>query len=149
MSPTGWEHGGLAAIFTAYLTMHVLHEKLGRVLTGEPGFVLATDPDTVPAPDVAFVRAERLEAAERGFYRGAPDLAVEIISPSDRYTEVEEKVATWLEYGTRMVIVVNPRRRALAVHRSATVVRHLTIDDRLDGEDVVPGWGVAVRDLFA
>ncbi len=149
MSPTGWEHGGLAAIFTAYLTMHVLHEKLGRVLTGEPGFVLATNPDTVLAPDVAFVRAERLEAAEHGFYRGAPDLAVEIISPSDRYTEVEEKVAIWLEYGTRMVVVVNPRRRSLTVHRSATVVRHLTMDDQFDGEDVVPGWGVAVRDLFA
>jgi len=148
MSPTGWEHGGLAAIFTTYLTMHVLHEKLGRVLTGEPGFVLATGPDTVLAPDVAFVRVERLEAAEHGFYRGAPDLAVEIISPSDRYTEVEEKVASWLASGTRMVVVVNPRRRTLTVHRSATAVRHLTVEDRLDGEDVVLGWSLAVRDLF-
>lgn len=149
MSPTGWEHDGLAANFTAYLAMHVLREKLGRVLTGEPGFVLATDPDTVLAPDVAFVRAERLGGAAHGFYRGAPDLAVEIISPSDRYTEVEEKVATWLEYGTRMVIVVNPRRRSLTVYRSMVDVHHLSSDDRLDGEDVVPGWSVAVRDLFA
>ena len=149
LSLSGEERGGLVATFTTYLTMHALREKLGRVLVGKPGFVLATAPDTVLAPDVAFVRAERLGVAGDDFYRGAPDLAVEIISPSDRYTEVDEKVALWLEYGVRMVIVMNPRRRSLAVHRSATMVRQLTIDDRLDGEDVVPGWSVAVRDLFA
>lgn len=83
-----------------------------------------------------------------GYRRGTPDLAVEIVSPHDRYAEVEENVATWLAHGTRLVIVVNPRCQSLAVPRSATDVRHLAADDTLDGGDVVPGWRVPVRDLF-
>ena len=148
MAPSGEVHGGLAATFTTYLNVHVMAQRLGRVFAAETGFLVATDPDTVLAPDVAFVRAERLVAAPSGYHRGVPDLAVEIVSPNDRYTEVDEKVASWLAYGTLMVVVVNPRRRSLAVHCSATSVRQLTIDDRLDGEDVVPGWSLAVRDLF-
>ena len=150
MPPRGEEHGGLAAMFTTYLNSHVIANDLGRVFAAETGFLIATDPDTVRAPDVAFVSAERLRAvgAGTGYRRGAPDLAVEIVSPPDRYMEVEEKVASWLAHGTRMVVVVNPRQRSLAVHRSATTVRHLTIDDTLDGEDVVPGWTLPVRDLF-
>ena len=148
MPLSGEVHGGIAAIFSAYLTMHVLAQRLGRVFAAGTGFLVATDPDTVLAPDVAFVRAERLGTASNGYRRGVPDLAVEIVSPNDRYTEVDEKVASWLDHGTRMVVVVNPRRRALAVHRSAVAVRQLTIEDRLDGEDVVPGWSLSVRDLF-
>ncbi len=148
MSPSGGEHRGIAATFTTYLNMHVRAQRLGWVFAAETGFLVTTDPDTVLAPDVAFVRAERLGVASNGFHRGAPDLAVEIVSPHDRYIEVAEKVASWLGYGTRMVVVVNPRRRSLAVHRSAVAVWHLTVEDRLDGEDVVPGWSLAVRDLF-
>jgi Uma2 family endonuclease len=151
MPPSGEEHGGLAAMFTTYLNGYVLANRLGRVFAAETGFLIATAPDTVRAPDVAFVSAERLRAMPpgSGYRRGAPDLAVEIVSPHDRYTEVEEKVADWLAHDTRMVIVVNPRRRTLAVHRSDTEVRHLTIDDPLDGDDVVPGWTMPVRDLFS
>ncbi|HEY8600683.1 MAG TPA: Uma2 family endonuclease [Thermomicrobiales bacterium] len=150
MSPSGEEHGGLAAMFTTYLNSYVLAHRLGRVFAAETGFLIATDPDTVRAPDVAFVRSEQMRAvgAGTGYRRGAPDLAVEIVSPHDRYTEVEEKVAAWLTHGTRMVVVVNPRRQSLAVHHSATDVRHLTIDDSLDGEDVIPGWSLPLRDLF-
>lgn len=150
MAPTGDEHGGLTAQFTIALGHYVRQHNLGRVVAGEPGFLLTTDPDTVRAPDVAFIRRERVEATgiARGYRQGAPDLAVEIISPNDLYTEVEEKVATWLEHGARMVIVLNPRRRTLAVHRSARETRQLTVADTLDGEDVVPGWRVPVRELF-
>lgn len=148
MAPSGEVHGGIAATFTTYLNVYVLAQRLGRVFAAETGFLVATKPDTVLAPDVAFVSAERLGAVSSGFRHGVPDLAVEIVSPSDRYTEVDEKVALWLAYGTRMVVVVNPRRRSLAVHRSAVAVRHLTVEDRLDGEDVVPDWTLAVRDLF-
>lgn len=150
MAPTGAEHGGTAADFTVDLGRYVRAHQLGRVLTGAPGFLLTTDPDTVRAPDVAFIRRERIEAAGRvtGYWPGTPDLAVEVVSPNDLYTEVAEKVATWLAHGTRMVIVVDPRRRAVAVHRAPTQVRHLTADDVIDGEDVVPGWRLAVRDLF-
>ncbi len=102
------------------------------------------------APDVAFVRRERVLAAGRvdAFWRGAPDLAVEVISPNDLYTEVEDKVAEWLEHGARMVVVVNPRRRTVAVHRPNRPLRVLAIDDTLDGEDVVPGWSLPLRTLF-
>jgi len=104
----------------------------------------------VRAADVAFVRRERLEGVGRvrGYWDGAPDLAVEVISPNDLYTEVDEKVAEWLEYGTRLVFVVNPRRRTVAVHRPGQPVRILSENDLLDGEDVVPGWTLPTRDLF-
>ncbi len=150
MAPSGEEHGTTAATMTIDLGQHVRAHRLGRVLAAETGFLLTTDPDTVRAPDTAFISRERASAAPvRGYRPGAPDLAVEVVSPNDLYTEVAEKVATWLEHGTRMVIVLDPRRRAVAVHRSLTQVRHLTVDDTIDGEDVVPGWTMPVRALFA
>lgn len=151
MTPAGSEHGWIAASVATSLSVHVHAQRLGRVFAAETGFKLTESPDTVRAPDAAFVRRERVEALGRvtGYWPGAPDLAVEIISPDDLYTEVEEKVSTWLAHGTRMVVVVNPRRQTVAVHRSATEVRHLTIDDIIDGEAVVPGWRLPVRELFA
>lgn len=150
MAPSGAEHGEIAATVVAPLRGYVRAHQLGRVFGAETGFLLATNPDTVRAPDAAFVGRERAGAGRvTGYWPGAPDLAVEIVSPGDLYTEVEEKVATWLAHDTRMVIVLNPRRRTATVHRSPTEVRHLTETDVLDGEDVVPGWTVPVRDLFA
>jgi Uma2 family endonuclease len=104
----------------------------------------------VRAPDAAFIARQRVEAAGdvKGYWPGAPDLVVEVISPNDLYTEVEEKVADWLNAGTRMVIVVNPRRRSVNVHCPAADVRVLTENDTLDGDDVVPGWTLPVRDIF-
>jgi Uma2 family endonuclease len=129
---------------------HVEAHGLGEVATNEPGFLLTTNPDTVRAPDVAFVRRERLDRVnpERGYYPGPPDLTIEVISPNDLYDEVDEKVAEWLEHGTRMVLVVNPRRKSIAVHRPGRDVRIRGIEDTLDGEDVVPGWTLPIRDLF-
>lgn len=151
MAPTGEEHAGITALFTTFLTQYVLAHRLGRVVTGEPGFLLATDPDTVRAPDVAFVNHERIEATGTvtGYRRGAPDLAVEVISPNDRYTDVEEKVATWLEHGARLVVVVNPRGRTVTVYRPPQRIRHLTVADTLEGEEVVPGWSLPLRELFS
>ena len=150
MPPGGWGHGRDSSKLDRSLGNHVEAHGLGEVATNEPGFLLTTDPDTVRAPDVAFVRSERLAGAnpERGYYPGVPDLAVEVISPNDLYTEVDEKVGEWLEHGTRMVLVVNPRRRTVAVHRPGRDVRILGVEDTLDGEDVVPGWTMKVRDLF-
>ena len=149
MPPSGAEHGGLAAHVTVVLGQHVRAHGLGRVLAAETGFLLTTNPDTVRAPDVAFISWARATAPPVPDYQpGPPDLAVEVVSPDDLYTEVEEKVAMWLEHGTQMVIVINPRRRTVAVHRSPTQIRYLTVADTLDGEDVVPGWALPVRDLF-
>jgi len=150
MPPAGWGHGEETSVIDGSLGSYVRMHRLGRVLVGDPGFLLTTAPDTVRAPDVAFIRQERIPAglSRRGYFPGAPDLAVEVISPNDLYTEVDEKVGEWLEHGTLLVFVVNPRRRTVAIHRPGQSVRILGIDDTLDGEDVVPGWSLAVRDLF-
>ena len=150
MSPAGHQHGRIALNVSASLFQHTRRHNLGTVYAAETGFLLAADPDLVRAPDAAFIRRERVEAAgeEEGFWRGSPDLAVEVISPFDSYAEVEEKVGDWLDAGTRMVLVVNPRTSTASVYRSRDDIHILTTDDVLDGGDVVPGWAVPVGDLF-
>jgi Uma2 family endonuclease len=150
MPPAGGEHGGIAMHVGASLYQSVTAQDLGRVYAAETGFLLATNPDTVLAPDAAFVRSERLAqiADATGFIPGAPDLAVEVISPSDTYTEVEEKVVLWLHHGTRMVVTINPRRRSVTVYRPDRPVLFLSEQDELSGDDVVPGWSIRVHDLF-
>ena len=151
MAPAGSEHGEVASDINTSLNLYVKANGLGRTYAAETGFFLGTDPDHVRAPDVAFVRRERTEAIGRpdGYWPEAPDLAIEVISPNDRYTEVDEKVADWLAAGTRMVVVVNPRNKTVKVHRSPTDVATLTIADILDGSDVVPGWQMPITDIFA
>jgi Uma2 family endonuclease len=150
MAPPGFPHGRSATRFGRSLDRHVEANQLGEVHTSEIGFRLTSDPDTVRVPDVAFLSREQLQAAGAvpGYFPGAPALVVEVISPNDRYTEVDEKVAEWLEHGTQLVFVVNPRRRTVAVHRPGKPMHTLGMDDTLSGEDVVPGWSLAVRDLF-
>jgi Uma2 family endonuclease len=151
MAPSGSQHGRVTVRVTVPLGQHVEAHELGVVFGAETGFWIAENPDTVRAPDVAFGRRERAEAIGdvTGYWPGAPDLAVEVISPSDLYTELDEKVAMWLERGARMVLVVNPRRRTVAVHRPGGQVRLLAESDEIDSEDVVPGWKLPVRELFA
>jgi Uma2 family endonuclease len=145
----GEEHAWLAANVTVLLFDYVRANRLGRVY-GRVGCMLERDPDTVRAPDVAFIRQDRLAERPRpGYWEGAPDLVVEVISPNDRYTEVDEKIAAWLDHGARMVLAVNPRRRTVLVHRPGQPPRLLTEDDTLDGADVVPGWQLPVREIFS
>lgn len=149
--PPGEEHGVVAAEILISLGSHVRAHGLGRVHAAETGFRIGTDPDTVLAPDAAFVSRERIEEAAvgKGYRLGAPDLVVEVVSPGDTFGRVEAKVARWLEAGCRMVVVVNPERHAATVYRSLSDVRLLTESDELDGGDVVPGWRLPVRELFA
>jgi len=151
MTPAGDEHGHIAMDVGTSLNVHVKANGLGRVYAAETGFKLASDPDTVRAPDAAFVRRERLEGSGRltGFREGAPDLAVEVVSPNDRHAEVVEKALAWLEAGCRMVLVVDPERRVVTVYRSREEIRVLVEGDTLDGADVVPGWRLPLRELFA
>jgi Uma2 family endonuclease len=150
MPPAGGEHGSIAMHLGASLYQAVTAQNLGRVYGAETGFLLASSPDTVLAPGVAFVHGEWLVqmADITGFIPDAPDLAVEVISPSDACTEVEEKVTLWLQYGTRMVVVVNSRRRSVTVYRADRPVHFLSEQDELSGNDVVPGWSMHIRDLF-
>src|SRR5215217_3339557 len=120
MTPAGNVRGRVVVRITWPLAQHVEANVLGVVYAAETGFVLARDPDTVRAPDVAFVSRERVEAVGEveGYWPGAPDLAVEVISPNDSHVEVEEKVFDWLEAGTKIVLAVNPRRRSVSLYRS-------------------------------
>ena len=150
MPPAGEEHGYIAAEIAAELRNYVKAQGLGRVYAAETGFKLSSSPDTVRAPDVAFVSQARLDALPpgKGYRADAPDLVVEVISPYDLYTEVSAKVAEWLEVGCRKVVVVNPRTQEVLVHTSRVDVKVLTIDDVLGGGEVVPGWTLNVRAIF-
>ena len=150
MSPAGIVHGLVGGQLVGLLSHHVMLNRLGAILTAEPGFRLSRDPDTVRVPDVAFIRSARLRrrAAPEGFWPGAPDLAVEILSPGDTPSEVDEKVATWLDAGAAMVWVVSPGLRTVTVHCSATDIQTLTEQEELDGQDVVPGFRCRVSEIF-
>ena len=151
MTPASNEHGRIAALVTVSLGQHVLANRLGSVYAAETGFRLASDPDTVRAPDAAFVSQARLDAvgAVAGYWPGAPDLVVEVVSPGDRSGEVAEKVAAWLAAGTLMVVVIEPQPRTVVVHRADGVIRTLRAGDVLEGGAVVPGWEVPIAALFA
>jgi len=148
--PPGEEHGVVAARILVNLGSHVFAHDLGIVHAAETGFRISENPDTVLAPDVAFVSRERVERAAvgKGYRAGAPDLAVEVVSPGDSFAEVEAKVARWLAAGCRMMMVVNPTRRAATVYRSREDITLLSENDVIDGGDVVPGWKLPLRELF-
>lgn len=151
MAPAGHEHGRIAIRFTWRLAQHVETNGLGAVYAAETGFRLASNPDTVRAPDVAFVNRAHLEAVGTvtGYWPQAPDLAVEVISPGDTYSEVEEKATQWLEAGTSLVLILNPRKQTITVYRSLTSITILNQEATLDLGDVVPGFCVSVKDIFA
>lgn len=151
MPPTGGEHGKISLSLGAMIAWHVRQHKLGVAFAAETGFLLATNPDTVRAPDASFVCQDRIPAGgiPKSYFPGAPDLAVEVVSPSDIYGEVEEKVLEWLDAGTRMVVVVNPRKRTVTVYRSQTDITILRETDVLSGGDVLPGFSCQIADLFS
>ena len=150
MSPSGSEHGAIVINITVLLGQYVKANRLGVCFGAETGFKIGSDPDTVRAPDLAFVRSDRIP--ERGipkkFWQGAPDLAVEVLSPGDTFSEVEEKIEQWLDAGARAVWIINPRRRGVSVYRPMTDVTHLTEGDELDGGEVVPGFRCKVSEIF-
>jgi Uma2 family endonuclease len=145
MSPAGHEHGDIVTNIITHMNAFARSRGLGKVYS-ETGFVIARNPDTVRAPDVAFVRADRVVPRGPGYFPGAPDLAVEVISPTDSYTDVDEKTSEYLRAGCGAVIVVNPRTLAVHVHRAASVVK---VTDTLEVDDVVPGWKMPLAEIFA
>ena len=150
MSPAGAAHGFVALNAAVMLQQFVQSRGLGAAFAAETGFVLSTDPDTVRAPDAAFVAAERLPTGNlpAGYLRLAPDLGVEVVSPSDTASELHGKVCTWLDAGCRLVWVVYPVTQSVTVYRSREDVRVLGERDVLDGSPVFDGFSTQVRDLF-
>ncbi len=148
--PPGTWHGAVAAKLAHYLSAFVLPRGLGLVFAQDTGFKIASDPDTVRAPDVAFVARERLGLIHaRGYAALSPDLLAEILSPDDRPGEVLAKVADWLAAGTRLVWVIDPERAEVRVHRQDGSLSLLREMDDLDGEDVLPGFRCPLRSVLA
>jgi Uma2 family endonuclease len=143
-------HGTVALNIGAALATYVHAHDLGIVYGGGTGFIVATNPDTVRAPDAAFVRRERAEVIgdEENYFPGAPDLAIEVISYNDLYIDVMEKITDFLDAGTRMILVIDPHSCTVAMYRSTISGKIMKEADTIDGEDVVPGWTCAVRDVF-
>jgi Uma2 family endonuclease len=149
MSPTSGEHGRIAALLHIYLGSYVLQHALGETFVAETAFVLDAATHDVRAADIAFVAAPRLSAIGEGAVPFPPDLAIEVISPTDRLTKVQEKVAQYQRAGVRLVWVLNPRHKTVQVfHSGVQEPTTLDLDGVLDGEDVVPGFTLPVRVLF-
>jgi Uma2 family endonuclease len=149
VSPTGAIHGWLVLHFASLLIQHVDARRLGFVLT-EVGFRLSSSPDTVRAPDLAFIRRERLPEGglPRGFWKGPPDLAVEVLSPDDGPSDIHAKVADYLERGVPLVVIIDPDEHVVIVHRRSAPPITLGTADLLDLDDVVQGFRCNVRDIF-
>lgn len=148
MPPVSFRHGGIVARITGELERFVRRNHLGMVASGDPGFILERGPDTVRAPDIAFVRADRLPDDLRHFLELAPDLAVEIVSPSERMTNVRAKARAYLDAGVRLVWIVQPEGRRVSVYHADQPPRELGEGDVPDGEDVVPGFQMPLADIF-
>ena len=151
MTPAGSEHGSIAMNVGIALGSYIQAHNLGVIYAAETGFKIASNPDTVRAPDVAFVRQEKVEAlggVPTGYWPGAPDLVVEVISPNDLYHEVDEKITDWLNAGVQVVLVVNPRQRTIRLYRTATDTTIFTDADTLTIPDLLPGWALEVKRVW-
>jgi Uma2 family endonuclease len=149
MPPAGADHGTIALRIGALLE-HAAREHGGRAFAAETGFVLSRNPDTVRAPDAAYVTAQGAERAGnvRGYWPGPPDLAVEVVSPGDAYSELHEKALAWLEAGAQLVLVADPTSRRVTLYRSREDVSVIAGDEIVDCTAVVPSLASQTRTLF-
>lgn len=145
MSPSRPKHGRIAGAIHTHLGVFVRTDRVGEVFAADPAFRLG--PYLVRAPDVAFVRTDRLPEDDPSAFDGAPDLAVEVVSPGDTASEIQEKVEQWLSAGALAVWVVYPAGPRLALHRPDGTSRTLGPDDAVDGGDALPGFRIRLRDL--
>jgi len=139
--PPGYQHGRVTAELARQLGNHVNASGIGQIVVGDTGFKIASDPDTVRGPDIAFITGERVPAPHTlGFPALGPDLVVEVLSPHDRPGETLAKVGDWLEGGARVVWVIDPERRLARVYRHDGSESSINEEGHLDGEDVLPGF---------
>jgi Uma2 family endonuclease len=150
MSPTGGEHGRIESNFGEAMTAFARSNKLGKVFVGEVGIFTRRGPDTVRGADVAFLSNERYDrlGSKRGFLDVAPDLVVEVLSPHDSAAGLGQKLREYFAIGVRLVLVADPDALAVLAYRSFTDVREIRETDMLSGEDILPGFEVAVASLF-
>ncbi len=151
MPPSGQEHSNISVNLVVPLGAFVKAHRLGKITGADGGYLLHQNPDSVRAPDIGFVQTSRLlqGKATKKYFDGAPDLAVEVISPNDVYDTVDEKVREFLDAGTRLVWVINPRRQTVTIFRADNTITALRDNDSLSGEDVLPGFSILIAELFA
>jgi len=149
MSPAGYWHGEAVGILAEVLGAFTRANRLGVVLGGDCGYLLARSPDTVLAPDVSFVRMDRRGEREgTGYFVGAPDLAIEVVSPGDTFRGVSKKAGDWLDHGAALVWLVDPWSRRITVCRPGASWRTLSGNDVIEGGDVLAGFSRRVDDLL-
>ncbi len=150
MTPSSSRSSRIGGRCVHYLSAHVLPRGLGDVFAADGGFAPFPGRQTVRVPDAAFVRADRLPPPdEEGFYRLAPDLVVEVVSPSDRMIEVTDKAIMWFDAGVRLVWVADPRSRSVTVYGPDRVPHLVPEGDELDGGEVLPEFRLPVAALFS
>jgi Uma2 family endonuclease len=148
MSPVGWQHGVIVVRLLVLVETYIRRHGLGAAVT-EVGFTLRTNPDTVRGPDVAFVRQERVPRESlRTFWSGAPDVAMEVMSPDDTAKEMDVKVAEYLSGGVSAVVVVDPDASTVTSHRPGGLHQISRRGEELDLSDVIRGFRCAVDDIF-
>lgn len=149
MSPGGEKHGAAIAKFTGYLAFHVYENELGTVCGAETGYKIKENPDDVKAPDISFTSKNTIQEDSLidEYSTIAPDMVVEVTSPSDYPKKVQEKVDIWLAFGVSLVVIINPLTRTVTLHRINSVVT-LTENDVLDLSDIVPGFSYPVSKLL-
>jgi len=132
-SPAGFEHGSITLRLTWRIARHVEENRLGIVCAAETGFLIDRNPDTVRAPDLAFVTQARIDeiGSVKGYWPGCPDLVAEVVSPSDTYSEVQAEALAWIEAGCHVVWIVDPKQKQVVEFRSETAIRIFTVKDRL------------------
>ena len=145
MAPPSREHGEISVNVVHYLYSHVYQNKLGRLYTAETTFQVG---ERTAKPEVAFVATAQLTGDKTKGFSIPPDLAVEVVSPSDVQSRIAEKVLAYLNAGTRLVWVLEPVTKTVTIYRSERDIEMLTRDDTLTGEDVIPGFTCPVARLF-
>lgn len=149
-APPSTRHGVVAGRLAFLIHAHVEKRGLGLVCPQDTGFQIGQDPDTVRAPDVAFVTSEQARLIPpQGYAAFAPALVVEVVSPGDRFSELEEKVADWLAAGSRLVWVVDPGRGRARVYRADGGSMEVGREEPLEGGEVLPGFSCRVIDILS
>ena len=151
MSPAGFEHGVVTQNLSELLSSFVRDKELGVVTTAETGFLISRDPDTVRAPNIAFVSKDQLERVglPESYFPEAPALVVEVVSPDDTAEKVDSKVRDWIRAGCRLAWVVYPRGRSVTVCRALDDIHVLSEEGNLEGNGLVPGFRCPLADIFA
>jgi Uma2 family endonuclease len=148
MPPPKGRHGICCAKVARLVGNFVDAQHLGHVTCNDAGFISERNPDSVRGPDVAFWNSQRVSEVPQGYFEVPPDLAVEVVSPSDSHSRVQEKLRHYLKHGVRLVWVVDPELRIATVYRSSDLGRTFEEADSLAGEDILPGFTCRVADLF-